>query len=459
MNPVTTPSQERLTETERPAALKFCLYARKSSEQDERQALSIDQQISEMQKLAKSSGLEVVEVRRESHSSKVSGTRPVFNGLIADIRAGGFNAILTWAPDRLSRNAGDLGALVDLMDHGLLHEIRTPSQTFTNNPNEKFLLMILGSQAKLENDNRGLNTKRGLRGKAEAGWRPGVAPLGYLNRRDGDEKIVIDPERAPVVRQMFEKVANEGATGRSLVRWLIANNFRTRTGKCLVLSAVYRVLRTPFYMGRFQYGGQWYTGKHKQLISKALFDKVQTQLTTAPKAKAGTKEFRFTRLMKCDVCGSGVTAEEKFKHLKDGSVRRYVYYHCGRTKDFYCPQPYLTEPELVRQLTELVETLPLDEIGAKEKFRDELTRYRKFSQCILGNQQPAPSSQIDIRAYAKYVLAEGAKDEQREILSCITGELRLKDRQIYVEKKRDSSTSLGMTKKDSRLRGNDDGFI
>ncbi len=72
------------------------------------------------------------------------------------------------------------------MDAGQLHEIRTYGQKFSNNPNEKFLLMILESQAKLENDNRGVNVKRGLRTRVEMGLWPGVAPLGYLNQKHMD---------------------------------------------------------------------------------------------------------------------------------------------------------------------------------------------------------------------------------------------------------------------------------
>ena len=152
--------------------IKYCLYARKSTESEERQVLSIESQIQEMLRAAEKDGLEIVDIRRESHSAKDSGQRPVFSEILKDIRGGRFNGILTWAPDRLSRNAGDLGSLVDLMDQGLLTEIRTSGQRFANNPNEKFLLMILCSQAKLENDNKSLNVKRGLRTRCEMGWRP-----------------------------------------------------------------------------------------------------------------------------------------------------------------------------------------------------------------------------------------------------------------------------------------------
>src|ERR1700690_770593 len=123
-----------------PPQLKYCLYARKSTEQEEKQILSIDSQIKEMAQIAQREGLNIVDVKRESHSAKASGQREVFNELITDIRSGKFNCILTWAPDRLSRNAGDLGSLVDLMDQKLLLEIRTNGQRFSNNPNEKFLL-------------------------------------------------------------------------------------------------------------------------------------------------------------------------------------------------------------------------------------------------------------------------------------------------------------------------------
>ena len=77
------------------------------------------------------------------------------------------------------------------MDQKSLVEIRTYTQKFTNNPNEKFLLMILGSQAKLENDNKSLNVKRGLKARCEMGLWPGIAPTGYFNDNRSDHKCEI----------------------------------------------------------------------------------------------------------------------------------------------------------------------------------------------------------------------------------------------------------------------------
>ncbi len=158
--------------------MRYCLYARKSTEAEDKQVLSIESQVKEMTTLAQQENLHIVEVKREAHSSKEVGQREIFNRMLAEIKEGKYNGILTWAPDRLSRNAGDLGSVVDLIDQKLLLEIRTYGQRFTNNPNEKFMLMILGSQAKLENDNKAVNVKRGLRQKIRNGVWPGWAPVG-----------------------------------------------------------------------------------------------------------------------------------------------------------------------------------------------------------------------------------------------------------------------------------------
>lgn len=299
---------------ERPAAspaapaipIKYCLYVRKSTEQEEKQILSIDSQIKEMMQIAQRENLHVVEIRKESHSAKASGQRPVYNQLIADIRSGMFNGIITWAPDRLSRNAGDLGSVIDLMDQKLLLEIRTYSQKFSDSPNEKFLLMILGSQAKLENDNRSINIKRGMRTRVEMGYWPCVAPTGYINenRKDKPGSVLSDPLRAPIIKQMFEKVGENGWSGRKVYGWLKHDlKFVTRHGKSISLGNIYLIFRNSFYYGMVEYpqkSGKWYHGKHEPIITKELFDRVQENLGQQSETKnTYGKEFAFTRLIKC----------------------------------------------------------------------------------------------------------------------------------------------------------------
>lgn len=419
------------TTTQQPTPkMKYCLYARKSSESEERQVLSIDSQIKEMLQLAEREELEVSEIRRESHSAKDTGQRPVYNELLADIRQSKFNGILTWAPDRLSRNAGDLGALVDLMDQKLLIEIRTHGQTFTNSPNEKFLLMILGSTAKLENDHRGENVKRGLRTRVEMGLWPGVAPLGYLNQGLMDKKcqIIIDPVRAPVIKQMFEKLAYEKWSGRKIYNWLKHDlNFKTRGNKSLTLSGLYRTLDNTMYYGVFERpknSGNWYEGKHKPIITKELFDLGQAQLKRDQIVREN-KEFAFTKLFTCGLCGSGISAEEKYKPLKDGTTARYIYYGCTRARDRNCKNLYIREEELIAELLKIIDQVSVNELGLRHKLDEEIERFNRFQGHVLQTVSKAnlESADVDVRTYAKYVLREGSVSEKRELLGNLRSKL------------------------------------
>ncbi len=417
--------------------VKYCLYARKSSEDDERQALSIDSQIKEMLLIAEREGLEISEMRKESHSAKASGCRPVFNQLLGDIRQNKFDGILVWHPDRLSRNAGDLGAIVDLFDQKRLVEIKTYSQRFTNNPNEKFLLMILGSQAKLENDNKSVNVKRGLKAKCEMGLWPSVAPTGYLNSKNVDQKgyVFLDPQRAPAIKEMFEKMAG-GSSGRKVFRWLRDIKFLTRNGKPLTLSNVYMILNNHFYHGTFEYpkkSGRWFQGKHVPLITKDLFDEVQRQIQLHRKVRTGNKEFAFTKLMTCGLCGSGISAEEKYKNLKDGSVAKYIYYGCTRFNNIDCKCGYIEEKALVAQFLDLMVKIDLDQSGIRQKLEAEIERHKKFHSNIMGKKEEEyKAKDVDIRNYAKYVLTEGTVFEKRDLLGCLRSKIKIANKVLYV---------------------------
>jgi site-specific DNA recombinase len=387
-------------------------------------------------RLAESEKLDIVDTRKESHSAKEAGQRPEFNKIVEDIKSGKFNAIITWAPDRISRNAGDLGKIVDLMDAGKLIEIRTSNQKFTNNPNEKFLLMILGSQAKLENDNRRINVKRGLRARVEMGLWPCVAPTGYLNSKNKDEccQIKIDPSRAPVIKQIFHKVAYDGYSGRKIYSWLRDDlHFKSRYDKPLTLSNVYLVLRNHFYYGTFEYprgSGNWYKGRHEPLISKEIFDKVQENISEHV-TRTESKEFAFTKLITCTLCGSGITADEKFKKQKNGNIHRYVYYGCTKHNDKACKSGHISEEALIEQLASMVDVIDLNEIGMKEKIKAEIERNKRFQSAMLGvKTKVVKVDDIDIRNYAKYVLREGTRAEKRELLGCLRSKILLANKRI-----------------------------
>jgi hypothetical protein len=298
--------------------------------------------------------------------------------------------------------------------------------------------MILCSQAKLENDNKSINVKRGLRTRVEMGLWPAPAPTGYLKEKRLDRKCqtLIDPERGHIIKQMFEKVAYDKWSGRKVYHWLKFDlNFKTPRGnKNLTLSNIHLLLKNTFYYGEYEFprgSGNWYKGLHEPIITKELFDLVNQQLTRqVTRTEFGTKEFAFTKLMTCGLCGSGICADEKLKKQKNGNIHRYVYYGCSKAKDRNCKCGYLNEEDLIKQLQDMLDKISLDEIGMKDQIRNEVTRYNRFQKGILGIKGEVEVKDLDIRNYAKYILRDGRDYEKRELLSCFKSKLVLENKII-----------------------------
>ncbi len=416
------------------ASARYCLYARKSSESDEKQTMSIDAQLKEMLAIAERDHLNVVEIKQESKSAKATGVRTEYNQLINEIAEGKINAILTWAPDRLSRNAGDLGSLVDLMDQGKLLQIRTHGQNFTNNPNEKFLLMILCSQAKLENDNRGKNVKRGLKFMCEMGKRPGLPPLGYKLYRDPIDlskksQIVIDPERAPFVKKMFEYVI-DGCSGRQVNEYLQDEGLRTRKGKRVPLSMMYRIFKDQFYYGEFEYpegSGNWYKGTYEPIITKEQWQQANNQLKTYAKSKWGSKVFYYSKLFKCGTCGSGVCGEERTNRY--GS--KYIYYKCtkygGKKR---CNEKYIREEKLIESIARMIEENKEKDTLVSKKIDREVSKINQIQKLTVG-PNAKEISDID---YIQYILNGGTNFERKQFLECIEGQLYLQRGEVLLKR-------------------------
>jgi hypothetical protein len=266
-----------------------------------------------------------------------------------------------------------------------------------------------------------------------------MAPTGYLNEKRKDKacEVIVDPQRAPVIKQMFEKVGNEQWSGRKLYAWLRYDvKFKTATGKFLALGNIYMLLKKTFYYGVFEYpvgSGNWYTGQHTPIITKELYDRVQEQLVRSEINK-NNKEFAFTKLISCGICESGVTACEKYKDQQNGDVHRYVYYRCTKAKNPHCPEGYIKEEEIIEQILNILDTLDISELGIRQKFKDEISRYNKFRRIALGkSREKSDPEEFDAKSYAVYLLTEGSIAEKRELLSNLKSRLILKDRVITIE--------------------------
>ena len=299
----------------------------------------------------------------EKKSAKTTG-HPIFGKLLAEIEKNGGN-ILAWHPDRFACNSVDGGQIVYLLDAGKIGTLKFPSFWFENTSQGKFMLSIAFGQSKYYVDNLSENTKRGLRQKVLLGLYPSHTPIGYIN--DVRSKtIIVNKRLAPVVSAAFELYAQGNQTLESVAVFMKSKGITTKSGKQLTKDQIKRTLTNPFYYGHFRYCGEVYEDKHKAIIEKRLFDRVQAVIAKrCHPQKGATAPQVFCGLLTCATCNMAITAEKKIKHQKNGNTHEYIYYRCTRKhKSIVCKEPPITEPDLAAQLSDILQGYALPESWA-----------------------------------------------------------------------------------------------
>jgi len=402
---------------------RYIIYCRKSSESEDRQVLSIESQMTELKRLAERLNLTVVDVFSESQSAKSPG-RPLFNEMIKKIEQGKANGIICWKLDRLARNPIDGGQIIWMLQKGIIKHIQTYDRSYY--PEDNVLLMSvefgMANQFILDLSK---NVKRGLKTKAEKGWLPTTAPLGYLNdgsKEKGKKEIVKDPERFDLVKRMWELMLSGSYTPPKILE-LSADEWGLRNpkGGFISRSAIYQLFTSPFYCGWFEYprgSGNWYRGSHESMITQEEYDRVQTLLGRKGKPRIKRHDFAFTGLIRCGECGAMVTADEKnqiicseckykfssnnryecprcetpIEKMKIPTILHYVYYHCTKRKNPDCSQRSVEVKELERQIDQYLSKIHISERfkgWAVKHLREENEKEILSRQTVLSSQRKA----------------------------------------------------------------------
>jgi len=350
--------------------MKVFLYARKSTDDEERQILSIDAQKNELREYAKKQGLEIVREFVESMTAKEPG-RPIFNDMLSRVEKGESDALLAWHPDRLARNSVDGGKIIWLVDTGKITALKFPTFWFENTPQGKFVLNMAFGQSKYYVDALSENVRRGIREKIRRGVYPHKPPLGYVNE-PRLRTIEIHQQKAPLVRRLFEAYAtgryNYDQMTALAAEWGLLNHQE----KPLARSLIPMILSDRFYIGFFAWAGDEYEGKHERIIPVELFERVQRVLIERGRGRYHTKNglqpVAFLGFVRCRVCGSWVTVE---RH------KGYHYYRCAKKLGSCDLVGYLREEYLAQQMRrELLRVGISDEwtelmLGRIEEWRHE----------------------------------------------------------------------------------------
>jgi site-specific DNA recombinase len=348
--------------------LRYVLYARKSSEDSEKQVESIDDQIHVMTKLAKAEKLNIVKTFAESRSAKAPGVRKEFYQMLEMIEKGHADAILCWEINRLSRNPKDSGEIQQLLEDEVIKEIRANDSKHLPT-DSSFIFSVKSTMGNEFIRELRKTVKRGMAKKIRNGGLAGMAPEGYLNDRL-EKTIEIDPLRYPLIRKAFDMFLTGNYTVMEVLNAM--NNdwgykMRARTGKKplperpMARSTLYKIFSNPRYAGIIpdpHDPEKEYKATYTKMISKEEFDKVQVLLGAHGRPRYASKQhFELKGFIKCGGCGCSITAERKTKKLKSGGINLHTYYHCTKKKP--CQERGVTEKELFDQLEQLLDSYEL----------------------------------------------------------------------------------------------------
>ncbi|MFI5297587.1 MAG: recombinase family protein [Polyangiales bacterium] len=346
---------------------RFVIYARKSTDRDDNQVMSIPSQLDEVRRVAARHGITPVAEVTEAWSAREQG-RPAFGKLLKDIEAGRVDGILAWKLDRLARNPIDGAMLADLLGKGRLREIVTTEGVHDGSGASKLLLAILFGVATKYTDDLIEVIRRANRTIHERGritWKP---PLGYMKVREGAGyrgagKVVRDPARFGLVLQLFRAALTGTVTAADL--WRLARDIgltsrgsrRFKPGP-ITASYIYSLLQNSFYSGVIDRGDAQFKGEHEPMVTAAEFQRVQQLLRRkdAPRPKSA-REFLFRGLLRCADCGGALSGE---RHVKRTGLL-FVYYRCGHRKlgKPRCGQRAPREDAVLGDVLETVEALSL----------------------------------------------------------------------------------------------------
>jgi len=327
---------------------KFFLYARKSTDEPERQVLSIEAQLFELREYAKKEGLNIVREFVESKTAKEPG-REIFNEMVASIEKNEAEGILAWHPDRLARNSIDGGRIIYLIDTGKISTLKFPTFWFDSTPQGKFMLNIAFGQSKYYVDNLSENIRRGIRQKLRNGIWPAWAPLGYINDKN-NRCIVVDKEKARYIKRAFEMYATGEYPLAQIRKKINMAGLVGKKGKLLSVSNYQYMLKNKIYYGIIEYNGELYDGKHKPIITKKLFDKCQEVMKQKSKPKGRKlKPYVYRGFFRCGECGCFITTETQKGHN---------YLRCTKRKN-PCSQRYVREKIIASQIKEEIKKVSL----------------------------------------------------------------------------------------------------
>ena len=328
-----------------------------SSKDQEETGYSLPAQEKYLTDYSAKKGFNIAKVFSISESASGSKQRQKFIQMMNFVKKAGIKIIICEKVDRLTRNFRDMVLIDEWLDNDEARQIHLVKDSLIlhqkSKSQEKLNWGIRILFAKNYIDNLSEEIKKGYQEKLAQGWLPRKPLMGYVSEGAKGHKIHIqDKVMAPLVKKMFELYSSGNYSVKAITEKMDKEGLKTPSGGKLYPSRIHMLLQEPFYYGKIVWQGKVYEGKHKPIISKALFDKVQSKL----KRQIQNPQFKkhlpvFKAKIKCSECGGTITWEKQKGHW---------YGHCNRYKP--CSQKkFVRQEKIEAQILPMLSDLNLGE--------------------------------------------------------------------------------------------------
>jgi DNA invertase Pin-like site-specific DNA recombinase len=347
----------RETETPKPRAVA---YIRESTE-EQGQGFSPDAQREQIRRFAAENGLDLGEEYSDFHSGwRKADARPQFQRLMSDAAEQRFDVVLVYHTSRFARNQAESRRYKQLLRERLGIRVVSVTQPMGEDPTDPAAFLAESIQDEYYSVSLSFWTRTGLREKARQGHLLGQLPWGYV--RDLDSGLAApDPERAPLVRELFELYSTGQESDRTMAAWLNAKGALTSRGRPFGKDTVRDMLLNAAYCGHvtgMRSKDRSIKGLHEPLVSEELFDRVQQMRTwRARVVKPGrpSEEYLLRKLLYCERCDARM-------HGQKGSTPQVRRYMCStRRYGGECEQPITKAEPLEVQIVEWLRGFQPDE--------------------------------------------------------------------------------------------------
>ena len=375
-------------------------------------------------------------------ASAKSADRPQLQAMLEYVKenADRVDYVIVHKVDRLARNRDDDSDIMRVLrECGV--QLVSASESIDDTPAGMLLHGIMSSIAEFYSQNLATEVKKGMGEKVKGGGTVGRAPIGYQNVRYVDEKgreertVILDPERAPLLKLAFEEYATGNWTVADLADHLAVCGLNTRStpkipSQPITLKTLHKVLVNPYYKGTVKYKGVEYDGAHEPLIDVGTWDKVQSILASRLNGERNLKHPHFLKgSIYCAYCGERMMVSNEKK--KNGTV--YPYFvcggrHSGRRKD--CITKAVLIDVVEKEIEKIYDTyqLPADmrmllEAHLQEIIAQEREKYQSELDGLKGQKTALENKRKKLLEahYSDAIPLDLLKSEQQKIAKELAG--------------------------------------